>query len=56
MEGDRSGNGGRTLSESDTDCVKIRHYISPEVKVMYAYYASDNPLETAVRLHRAVWV
>jgi hypothetical protein len=25
---------------------KIRHYISPEVKVMYAYYASDNPLET----------
>jgi len=25
---------------------KIRHHISPDVKVMYAYYASDNPLET----------
>lgn len=25
---------------------KIRHYICKDVKVMYAYYASDNPLET----------
>lgn len=29
---------------------KIRHHISPEVKVMYAYYASDNPLETGSTL------
>lgn len=29
---------------------KIRHYISPDVKVMYAYYASDNPLETGSTL------
>lgn len=25
---------------------QIRHHISDDVKVMYAYYASDNPLET----------
>ncbi|MDR2206075.1 MAG: hypothetical protein LBE36_07965 [Flavobacteriaceae bacterium] len=25
---------------------KIRHHISPDLFVMYAYYASDNPLET----------
>lgn len=29
---------------------QIRHYISPDVKVMYAYYASDNPLETGSTL------
>lgn len=29
---------------------KIRHYILPDVKVMYAYYASDNPLETGSTL------
>jgi hypothetical protein len=29
---------------------KIRHHISPEVKVLYAYYASDNPLETGSTL------
>lgn len=29
---------------------KIRHYISPDVKVMYAYYASDNPLESGSTL------
>jgi len=29
---------------------KIRHHISPDVKVMYAYYASDNPLETGSTL------
>lgn len=29
---------------------QIRHHISPEVKVMYAYYASDNPLETGSTL------
>lgn len=28
----------------------IRRHISPEVKVMYAYYASDNPLETGSTL------
>ncbi|MET3731445.1 DUF6909 family protein [Moheibacter stercoris] len=29
---------------------KIRHHISPDVKVLYAYYASDNPLETGSTL------
>ena len=29
---------------------KIRHHISPELFVMYAYYASDNPLETGSTL------
>lgn len=29
---------------------KIRNHISPDVKVMYAYYASDNPLETGSTL------
>jgi hypothetical protein len=29
---------------------KIRNSISPEVKVRYAYYASDNPLETGSTL------
>ena len=29
---------------------KIRRSISPKVKVMYAYYASDNPLETGSTL------
>ncbi|WP_111878482.1 DUF6909 family protein [Aequorivita sp. CIP111184] len=29
---------------------KIRHSISPKVKVRYAYYASDNPLETGSTL------
>ncbi len=29
---------------------KIRSHISPDVKVMYAYYASDNPLETGSTL------
>jgi len=29
---------------------KIRHHIDREVKVMYAYYASDNPLETGSTL------
>lgn len=29
---------------------KIRHHITPDVKVMYAYYASDNPLETGSTL------
>lgn len=29
---------------------KIRHHISSEVNVMYAYYASDNPLETGSTL------
>ncbi len=29
---------------------KIRHFIDPEVKVRYAYYASDNPLETGSTL------
>lgn len=29
---------------------KIRGHISPEVKVRYAYYASDNPLETGSTL------
>lgn len=29
---------------------KIRHHISPDVKVRYAYYASDNPLETGSTL------
>lgn len=29
---------------------KIRHSISPDVKVRYAYYASDNPLETGSTL------
>ncbi len=27
---------------------KIRHHISPDLFVCYAYYASDNPLETEV--------
>ncbi|HUH35784.1 MAG TPA: hypothetical protein VL022_08135 [Moheibacter sp.] len=29
---------------------KIRHHIAEDVKVMYAYYASDNPLETGSTL------
>lgn len=29
---------------------KIRNHIDPDVKVMYAYYASDNPLETGSTL------
>ena len=29
---------------------KIRHSISPNVKLRYAYYASDNPLETGSTL------
>lgn len=29
---------------------KIRNHITPDVKVMYAYYASDNPLETGSTL------
>lgn len=29
---------------------KIRNHIRPDVKVMYAYYASDNPLETGSTL------
>lgn len=29
---------------------KVRHSIHPEVKVRYAYYASDNPLETGSTL------
>jgi hypothetical protein len=29
---------------------KIRRSINPEVKVRYAYYASDNPLETGATL------
>lgn len=29
---------------------KIRHHIDRDVKVMYAYYASDNPLETGSTL------
>lgn len=29
---------------------KIRHHITPDVKVLYAYYASDNPLETGSTL------
>ncbi|MDG1315029.1 MAG: hypothetical protein P8P29_05850, partial [Flavobacteriaceae bacterium] len=29
---------------------KIRHSINPGVKVRYAYYASDNPLETGATL------
>jgi hypothetical protein len=29
---------------------KIRHSISPDVKIRYAYYASDNPLETGSTL------
>lgn len=29
---------------------RIRHHISSDVKVMYAYYASDNPLETGSTL------
>ena len=29
---------------------KIRHSISSDVKVRYAYYASDNPLETGSTL------
>lgn len=29
---------------------KIRHSISPDVKLRYAYYASDNPLETGSSL------
>ena len=29
---------------------KIRHSISPDVKLRYAYYASDNPLETGSTL------
>ena len=29
---------------------KIRHSISENVKVRYAYYASDNPLETGSTL------
>ena len=29
---------------------KIRHHIDKDVKVMYAYYASDNPLETGSTL------
>lgn len=29
---------------------KIRHHIDNDVKVMYAYYASDNPLETGSTL------
>ena len=29
---------------------KIRHHISPDLQVMYAYYASDNPLETGSTL------
>ena len=29
---------------------KIRHHISPDLFVMYAYYASDNPLETGSTL------
>ena len=29
---------------------KIRNSISPDVKVRYAYYASDNPLETGSTL------
>lgn len=29
---------------------KIRRHISPDVKVLYAYYASDNPLETGSTL------
>lgn len=29
---------------------KIRHHISPDLYVMYAYYASDNPLETGSTL------
>lgn len=29
---------------------KVRHHISPDLFVMYAYYASDNPLETGSTL------
>ena len=29
---------------------KIRHHISPDLQVMYAYYASDDPLETGSTL------
>src|SRR5690606_20537453 len=29
---------------------KVRHSINPKVKVRYAYYASDNPLETGSTL------
>ena len=29
---------------------KIRGTISPDVKLLYAYYASDNPLETGSTL------
>jgi hypothetical protein len=29
---------------------KIRHHITPDLFVMYAYYASDNPLETGSTL------
>ena len=29
---------------------KIRHHISPNLFVMYDYYASDNPLETGSTL------
>ena len=29
---------------------KVRHSINPNVKVRYAYYASDNPLETGSTL------
>jgi hypothetical protein len=29
---------------------KVRHSISPDIKIRYAYYASDNPLETGSTL------
>ena len=29
---------------------KIRHHIAPDLFVSYAYYASDNPLETGATL------
>ena len=32
------------------NCSKIRKSINPNVKVRYAYYASDNPLETGSTL------
>ncbi len=34
---------------------KIRRSISPKVEVRYAYYASDNPLETGSTLASGAW-
>ena len=40
----------RALQKAIQVASKIRHHISEDLFVMYAYYASDNPLETGSTL------